>query len=153
MAIPKITWYKANNIDQATRYDVGIVDAGSISPDTTMLVWNNRAGESDVSDMTSCTITTKDISGGNSGEIITNTWIRVKVDSMGEQTFTPIGGTVTKEIKAAGAPAGTIKGTSNDGVVENSAMNFVKLTLQANVPQVATAGNFDFITRISYQYI
>ncbi|AEO93620.1 gp361 [Bacillus phage G] len=153
MATPVITWYKANNIDQATKYDVGIVDAGSISPDTTMLIWNNRGLQTDVSDMTSCTITTKDISGGNSGEIITNTWIRVKVDSMQEQSFTPIGGTVTKEIRAAGAPAGVIKGTSNDGIAENSAMNFAKVTLHANVPQIATAGNFDFITRVSYQYI
>lgn len=153
MAIPRISWYKADNIEQATRFDIGIVDAGSVSPDTTMFIWNNKAGESDVSDMTSCTITTKDVSGGNSGEIITNTWIRVRVDSMQESTFTPIGGATTKEIKAAGAPAGTIKGTSNDGVAENSAMNFAKVTLHANVPQIATAGNFDFITRVSYQYI
>lgn len=153
MATPIISWYKSDNTQQATSYDVGIVDAGSVSTDTTYLIWNNRAQQTDVSDMTSCTITTKDTTGGNSGEIITNTWIRVRVDSMNEQSFTPIGGSTTKVIGAAGAANGVIKGSSNDGDANNSALNFAKVTLHANVPQIATAGNFDFITRVSYQYV
>lgn len=156
MATPVISWSKVkadSTIEDATRFDIGIVDAGSVSDATTFLIWNNKGGASDVSNMTNCTITTKDSTGGNTGDVVTGTWIQVKVDSANETTFSPIGGTVTKAIKAAGAIDGVIEGKLNDGTVANSALNFAKVTLQASIPQTATAGNFDFITRVSYQYV
>lgn len=152
MATPIVSWCDASN-NTAANFNIGTVDAGSVSPDTTFLIWNNKAGETAVSDMTNCAITTKDTTGGNTGEVVTNTWMQVRVDSMSEATFSPIGGIVTKTISAAGAPSGEIKGLTNDGVEANSLLNHAKVTLHASVPQIATAGNFDFITRVSYQYV
>lgn len=153
MASPIVSWYNLANDTQVTQWQLGTVDAGSVSPDITFLIWNNRGGTEDVSDMTNCTITTKDSAGGNTGELVEGKWIEVKVDTMSEVTFTPIGGTVTKSIKAANpAPAGTIKGTANDGTKTNSPQNFAQVTLHANVPAIATAGNVDFLLRVAYQY-
>lgn len=153
MAAPVISWYNAGNTAQITSWDIGTVDAGSVSNDTTFLIWNNRGGSEAVSDMLNCAITTKDNAGGNNGEIITNKWIEVKVDSMKEASYTPIGGTTTKAVQADGAAAGVISGAVNDGNVANAILNFTKVTLHANVPATATAGNVSFLTRIAYQYI
>ena len=153
MASPIVSWYNFDNTTQVTQWQIGTVDAGTVSEDVTFLIWNNRGGSSDVSDMINCTITTKDVAGGNTGDLVTGRWIEVRVDTMGESTFTPIGGTVTKSIKAGGtAPAGTIKGTVNDGTKNNSPDNFAQVTLHANVPSIAVAGNVDFLLRVSYQY-
>jgi hypothetical protein len=153
VAAPVISWYNVSNTDQVTSWDIGTVDAGSVSNDTTFLIWNNRGGTTPVSDMTNCAITTKDNAGGNNGEIITNKWIEVKVDSMNENSYTPIGGTATKTVQAQGVASGVISGEANDGSIGNALSNFTKVTLHANVPATATAGNVIFLTRISYQYI
>lgn len=153
MAVPKVEWFNSENTAPVASWAIGTVDAGTISPATTFIIWNNRAGTSLVSDMTSCTISTKDASGGNTGELVTSKWIEVKVETLSETTFSAIGGTVTKAIKAGGtAPAGTISGAINDGTVAGAANSFAKVTLQANVPAIATAGNVDFLTRVSYLY-
>lgn len=152
MPAPIVSWYDASNTTQQTSWDIGTVDAGSVSADTQFLIWNNRGGASDVSDMTNCTITTKDSSGGDTGELVTDTWIEVQVDELGEQTFTPIGGTTTKEI-GNGITAGTISGVANDGTLANADANYCLLTVHANVPATATAGNYNFLLRVSYQYV
>lgn len=155
MAKPEVSWYNANNTQQVTFWDVGQgepVDAGSNSPDTTFLIWNNRGGSEQLSDMTDCAITTKDILGNDTGELVTDTWVQVRVDTMSESNFTAIGGTVTKAIKAGGsAPAGTIRGSANDGTT-NSAENFAQVTLRAAPPSTATAGAVDFLVRVTYKY-
>lgn len=154
MAAPIVSWYTADNSSQVTQWDIGTVDAGSISNTFTVLIWNNRGNSTAVSDMTNCSITTKDNAGGNTGELVTNTWIEVKVDSLSETSFSAIGGTVTHDLRAqaANSPAKTIKGTSNTGQLTDEA-NFAKLTLRANVPPTATAGLVNFLTRVSYQYV
>ncbi|PYY28387.1 putative phage protein [Paenibacillus illinoisensis] len=135
-----------------TTWDVGTWDAGSVSTDTTLLIWNNRGGTTAVSDMINCTITTKDSAGGDTGELVVGRWIEVKVDSMNETTFTPVGGGTTKTIQGGGsAGAGTIKGTVNNGA-DTNVTNYAKVTLHANVPTTATAGNVDFLTRVAYQF-
>ncbi|GIP32598.1 hypothetical protein [Paenibacillus sp. J2TS4] len=153
MGQPQVSWYNVSNTSQITNWQIGTVDAGNTSDDTTFLIWNNRGGTEDIADMTDCTITTKDESGGNEGEIISNKWIRVRVDSMNENSFTPVGGEVTKTIKAGGtAPAGTIKGTKNDGTKTNALNNFCQVTLHAQPHVTATAGNVNFLLRVSYTY-
>ncbi|GMX64369.1 hypothetical protein Elgi_36380 [Paenibacillus elgii] len=161
MAQPVVSWYSMENTTQITQWPIGTIDAGNTSPDTTFLIWNNRGGSTAVSDMTNCTITTKDVSGGNGGtdannitnEVVFKKFIEARVDTMSETTFTPIGGVTTKAIKAGGtAPAGTIKGTANDGTKTNAAANFAQVTLHAKVDPLATAGNVDFLLRIAYQY-
>ncbi|REK76297.1 hypothetical protein [Paenibacillus paeoniae] len=154
MAAPLISWYSSNNQSQVTQWQIGTVDAGSTSQDTTFLIWNNRGGNAVVSDAQGCTITTKDISGGDTGELVTERWIKVRVDSMSESSFTAIGGTTTKAIKAGGsAPAGIIRGTVNDGTIANAAANFAQVTAHATPSVTATAGNVDFLLRLSYTFV
>ncbi|NGQ95329.1 hypothetical protein G3578_09195 [Brevibacillus sp. SYP-B805] len=163
MPAPAVSWYKTDNVTALPKWEIGTIDAGSTSPALGVLIWNNRGGTSDLSTMTNCTITTKDSAGGDTGELVTNTWIEVRVDSMGETGFTKIGGSVTKAIQAGGNTVnatGTyspntkeILGVANDGSIANSKGNFAQVTLQANVPATATAGNVNFLTRVAYQYV
>lgn len=154
MAAPLVSWYSADNLTQITSWGIGTVDAGSTSPDTTFLIWNNRGGAAAVSNMESCTITTKDSAGGDTGELVVDKWIQVRVDAMSETTFTAIGGTSTKSIKAGGtAGAGIIEGAINDGTVANAANNFAQVTLHAVPLATATAGNVDFLLRVAYTYV
>lgn len=153
----QISWWKQDNASQWSNWTVNggnPVDAGSTSQNDVFLIWNNRGGSADISDAQSCTITTKDIAGGDTGELVTDKWIWARVDTMGESTFSQIGGTTTRPIKAGGsAAAGTIKGTANDGVVANSASNFAQVTLQARPTVTATAGNVAFLLRLQYTFV
>jgi hypothetical protein len=158
MAAPIVSWFNADNTSQVTQWDIGTVDAGSISQPETgfgVLIWNNRGGASDVSDMTSTTITTKDSGGGNTGELVEDTWIEAKVNSLAEANFFAMGGTVTRDLKAddANISTGIIKGSLNDGTTANAPANFCSVNLRANVPPLATAGLVNFVTRVSYQYV
>lgn len=152
---PKVTWYDDTNTQLVSQWLLNTVDAGSVSQLTSFLIWNNRGGTTDVSEMKNCTITTKDSAGGNTGELVLDKWIEVKVDTMNESNFTPIGGVDVKAIKAGGAAsASIISGAANDGDITTTATqeNFAKVTLRANVPPTATAGNYDFLTRVAYQH-
>lgn len=163
MPTPQVSWFKTDNVTPLPKWDIGTIDAGSISPSLGVLIWNNRGGTGDLSTMTNCTITAKDSAGDDTGELVLNTWIEVRVDSMGETGFTKIGGTVTKTIQAGGnttnaqgtfSPnAKEILGVINDGSTANAKGNFAQVTLQANVPATATAGNLNFLTRVAYQYV
>jgi len=153
MASPVISWWKQGNTEQWTLWDLKTVDAGTSSESAIFLIWNNRGGSTDVADAEGCMITTKDITGGNNGDIITEKWVQVKCDTMNEQTFSPIGGDTARPIKAGGtAPAGVIKGTANDGTVANSASNFAQVTAFAMPSVTATAGTVDFLLRVFYTY-
>ncbi|MDR9857669.1 hypothetical protein RJP21_29185 [Paenibacillus sp. VCA1] len=109
-----------------------------------------------MSTMTNYTISTKDSAGENNGELGLNTWIEVRVDSTGETGFTKIDRNLTKAIQAGGNTAnanGTfspnvkeILGVINEGSTVNCKGNFAQVTLQANVPVTATAGNANFLT-------
>lgn len=152
MPAPIVSWYDSTNTTQQTSWNAGTVDAGTTGPDTQFLVWNNRGGATAVSDMTSCVITTKDTSGGNTGDVVVEKWVEVRVDKLSETTFTPIGGTTTKAI-GNGVTAQTIAGAANDGTVANSNANYTSLTLHLKVPATATAGSRNWLTRVSYQYV
>lgn len=154
MPAPIVSWYTADNSTPVTLWDIGTVDAGTVSPSKTVLIWNNRGGSTPVSDMTNCTITTKDQSGGNTGELVTGTWIEAKLDAVTGDPFKAVGGLTTKAIKAVNdsVAVSTIKGDANDGSI-TADNNFSQVTLRANVPVTATAGLINFLTRVSYQYV
>lgn len=171
MALPIVSWYNEANTTQVTSWNIGTVDAGSSSDPMTMLIWNNRGGTMDVSDMQNCTITTKDENGGNTGELVLNTWIGVKVDSMGESTYTYVGGDTTHPLHTDGettndngtfqpgvTPHASSDGASIDilGIINKGELadagNYVKVTLMATIPTTATAGTVNFLTRCAYQY-
>lgn len=150
----QLSWWKQDNLSQWANWNVGTVDAGSTSQNDVFLIWNNRGGSSNISDAQSCTLTTKDVAGGDTGELVVDKWIWARVDTMGESTFSQIGGTTTKSIKAGGtAPAGTISGVANDGTMANSANNFAIVTLQARPTVTATAGNVGFLLRAQYTFV
>lgn len=158
MSAPQIIWYEPTNTTQETSWGLGVVDAGTSDENATtktFLIWNNRGGVTALSDMTNCTITTKDSAGGNTGELITNKWIQTKILSMAETVGTPIGGTTTKAIRAGGtvSTAGLIKGQINNGLLTGTGADcFAKVSVWAVIPNTATAGNVDFLLRVAYQF-
>lgn len=154
MAAPQIQWFNVDNTSQQTEWQIGTVDASSVSPETTFLIWNNRGGAEPLSNMTNCSITTKDILGGNTGEVVEDQWIEARLDSIvGSDDFEKVGGTVTKVIQSAEGVTAQISGAANDGTKDNSPNNFAEVTLRANIPATATAGNFSFLTRVQYNYV
>lgn len=152
MPAPIVSWWNDDNTVQQTSWDTGVVDAGSVGPDTIFLVWNNRGGSTNVSHMTNCVITTKDTTGGNTGDVVIEKWVEVRVDKLSETVFTAIGGTTTKII-GNGVTAQQIDGTANDGTKANSNVNYTRFTLHWAVPGTATAGQRQWLTRVSYQYV
>jgi hypothetical protein len=180
MPLPIVSWYNETNTTQLTSWPIGTVDAGSVSADLVVLIWNNRAGleiDGDVSDMQNISITTKNNTGGNTGEIIVDKWIEAKNVSLSEVVFTPIGGTSTHSIRTDESttnddgtftpgiaphynPDGSVDilgvwnvwATPADGIA-NATGNFIKVSLHANVPSDATAGVVNFLTRVAYQYV
>lgn len=92
MAAPIVSWYSRDNSKLLTNWNIGTVDAGTISNEFGFLIWNNRTGESMVSTMTDCVVTVRDTSGGLDGnELVKGRWVEVKVDSLSEASFTAIG--------------------------------------------------------------
>lgn len=163
MAAPQVNWRTQDNSAAVPSWNIGTIDAGTPSDDFGVLIWNNFGGTTDLSTMTNCTITTKDSSGGNTGELVTGQWIQATVVSAGEVSRTNIGGTTTHPIQAGGntvnedgtySPnANEILGVKNDGSKGNAEGNFAEVILRADVPGNATAGNVAFLTRVAYQYV
>lgn len=152
MPAPVISWWDEANQTQQTAWQVGTVDAGTISPDRKFLLWNNRGGAAAVSDATNCALTTKDSAGGDTGELVTQKWCEVKIDELGETRFTAIGGATTKQI-GNGISPGVLSGAANDGTLAKSDPNYALFTAHLNVPATATAGNISFLLRLLYQYV
>lgn len=110
MAAPIVSWYSRDNSASLTNWNIGTVDAGTVSAEFGFLIWNNRyngstVGTTAVSTMTDCVITVKDTAGGLTGnELVTGQWVQVKVDTKGETTFTSIGSTDTTPPATQGNP-------------------------------------------------
>ena len=78
---PVISWYEDNNVDIISKWDMGIIDAGTTSPEKTILIWNNRGGVEAISDMQDTKITTTD-GTGDTMDVIANKWVSCRVDSI-----------------------------------------------------------------------
>src|SRR5690625_4975709 len=100
MTQPIVSWYESTNdvsneITDLVQY--GTVDADTDSAQKTFYIWNNRNGSEDVSKMEEVTFTTRDRLGGtgdttgNIVEAVRDNWFQVRVDSLDETTFTPVG--------------------------------------------------------------
>lgn len=184
MTAPVVSWRTRDNSQQVLRWELGVVDAGTTSPDFGFLVWNNYRdgsgnGVNDVADMEDCTITVKDEFGGDTGDLVTGQWAEVRVDNpTGDGQFHKIGfdvnfslpvkhpiqtnGTTvynsvssTPNVAPHTSANGTVSilGVANDGTKENSAGNFVEMTLRVTVPSNASSGLNRFLTRVSYKYV
>jgi len=147
---PIVSWYEADNATVISKWDIGTVDAGTTSPEKTLLIWNNRGGTEDVSDMQECKITTTD-NQGDVLDLVKDKWIECRVDSIEGDNFTAIGGEETKEIRAEGQPAGIIKGTANAASLDDKG-NYAKTTSRAKPPLNSAAGQRDFKLRVSYYF-
>lgn len=123
MTQPVISWFEgtnatANEVTGTVNY--GTVDADTDSGQKTFFIWNNRAGTEDASKMEEVTFTTRDRLGGtgdtpgNIIEAVRDNWFQVRVDTLNEVTFTPIGkgGAGTSNVSGVKA-VGTNGSTTN----------------------------------------
>ena len=95
---PIVSWYEATNDlanEVKSTINYGTVDADSQSPTKVFYIWNNRGGDEDCSKMEEVTFTTRDRQGGMGDspvvEAVRDNWFNVRVDSLNETTFTPVG--------------------------------------------------------------
>ena len=193
---PILSWTNATGTAPVTTFDMGVVDAGTISNEFEFLLWNNRRvvgsvnpetsqeiGATNLSNVEDLTITTKDISGGTNSEVVRNTWIRLNVPdqdtqwkrlgfdtALNQDIRVPVGSTGSTTYTYDGEETPTVStpnqgdhvsvngtvsllGVANDGTLDNSQGNFIRLKFRAEVPGVATAGIKEFLVRASYKYI
>ena len=154
MSAPIVSFYDRANASAISKWDIGVIDANSESPEQGILVWNNRGGAEDVSDMQECTVTVLDNNLGDTGPVVSEKWVKLRCDSMAETSFTPIGGSAPaghKSIKAKDQQPGMIKGTKNDGTATATA-SFAEITTKVAVPLNAPAGPQEFKLRVKYYY-
>ncbi|MGG3801273.1 hypothetical protein [Metabacillus fastidiosus] len=171
---PVISWWNRSNTQQVSLWDVGqggTVKAGEESPQFGVLIWNNRGGTADVSDIVKAELTTRDMDAKDVTPPVVGKWVRVKNDSQAEVTAERIGKGANKSIKTSGtttntdgsftpgvaphtSPAGEVSalGVKNDGTKSGAAGNFIELTLSALPEATAPAGTFDFVVRLSYTF-
>ncbi|GAA0376618.1 hypothetical protein [Bacillus horti] len=168
---PVISWWNRDNTSQVTLWDIGVVDAGTESNHLGVLIWNNRGGDEDVANIVEASLTTRAMDASETGFVVEGKWIRAKVDSLHEVGFTPIGKGADHPVRTEGSTivdgishtpsdpdyvtdAGRVSalGLKNDGTKENSAGNFIEVTLMALPDALAPAGTFDFVVRFSYTF-
>lgn len=134
---PQVTWIHGINAkdNEVTSYDFGIVNADDDSGVEKFFLWNNYGGVQDAPKMEDVEITTRDLNGGDgttSGqkvEAVANNWFKVRVDSLGEGTFTPIGrggvGTVNPSgLKALGTNGSTTNKNEATAIVWSPAQTW-----------------------------
>ena len=119
----------------------------------TALVWNNRGGAVALSDLKEASITSLDIDGRAITDVVTDKWVRINVPSVDgdANTWTPVGGSVGKGLRADGLSSSdgfVIKGTANDGTLANSKANYCTVNMKAKVPGGASAGIRNWNMRI-----
>ena len=161
MAQPVVTFFNADSSAAVARWDIGEVDAQTVSPTLSTVVWNNKGGAVDVSDMQSVSVTCLDGTGGDTEILVAGRWMQTLVDTTADKDagnnkkFTAIGGVDSRPVRAQGvlAAAGNlIKGTANTGVMDTSDVNLAKMDFKVAVPLNAPAGQHDFRIRVLYFY-
>lgn len=171
---PIVSWVNKDDLgdlQDATLFDAGVVDAGSISGEHQFYLFNNKGNSTEaVYDMQQVRITSKDTDGGMQGvsyssEVVEGKWLEVKSISNGDTDFTavgadydPIASDYTEVSHYVGANGATISPTDykigggvNDGTLA-STDNFVDLILRVNIPSSALAGRYDYRTRVRYSF-
>lgn len=150
MAAPVVTWTEADGVTALSKWQMGKVNAGDASAEKGILIWNNKGGKEDLSDMQDVQITTSD-EVGDTLDVVMDKWVRVRCNSAADTAFTQIGGGTMYMIKAKGQEAGIIKGTKNGGALTDEA-NFANVTLYAHPPLNVPAGKRSFSTKVIYYF-
>jgi hypothetical protein len=153
MAAPSITVVDSSD-RTVTNWDNGVVQANAESAILQIVIWNNRGGTTDLSDLKEANITALDVDGRAITEVVTDKWVRVNVPVVDGSTgvWTPVGGTTAKSLRADGVDASegyVIKGIANDGSLANSAENYCSCNLKTKVPAGVSAGIRNWKMRIN----
>ena len=150
---PLIGIYNKDNTAFQSTWDVGIIRSQVPSNELIINIWNNRGGATDVSDLKEPMLSVLDANGLTSDTPVPkNKWVQVNVESVdgNTTTFTPIGGTTTKILRAnSGVLTDEIKGTINDGDPLMYPQNVCTTKLRVVAPLNADPGDFTFKIRLT----
>ena len=153
---PQIAIYDSTDSVLVNTWDIGTLKAQVPSDVLTINVWNNKGGATTVSDLKEAYLMVLDNSGDTAvDDVAKNKWIQVNVPSVdgNDETWTPIGGTYGKDIKAnSGVSDNTIKGIANDGIAANSPENVATISLRAVAPPNSEPGVKLFKVRLNGYY-
>jgi hypothetical protein len=150
---PVISIYNADNTAYQTTWDVGIIRAQQPSNILTINIWNNFNGATDVSDLREPIISVLDSNGLTSDTPVPkDKWVQVNVPSVDgdNSTWTPIGGTTTKMLRANGnVTEDIIKGTTNNADPILYPQNVCTTNLRIKAPLNSLPGDFTFKIRLT----
>ena len=156
MAGPNIAIYDSNNTSTVSTWNVGTVQAQTPSAELVVNIWNNKGGQSAVSDLKDCTVTVLDSNGSTYTEdVAREKWVQVNVQSIdgNDTTWTAIGGETTHGIRAnSGQTENTISGAVNNGQAASSGPNVCTAKFRINTPINATPGSKSFKIRLTGYY-
>lgn len=152
MAAPRIAIYNQSHTALVSEWNVGTVKAQIPSTPLTINIWNNKGGSDDVSDLKECYIGVYDSTGNTADtDVPKYKWVEINVPSIdgNSTTWTAIGGTVTKNVKANGGVSDfSIKGVHNDGSQTNTS-NFCTCSFRINPPINSATGTKTFNIRLT----
>lgn len=158
MAAPVLTIFNPDTGSEFTTWNVGAVKAGQRSTPVLLQIWNNKDNASNISDLRGCTITTLDVGGGASSDVVAEKWVKVNIptidgaSAMVSETApaTAIGGETSRALRADGL-------TADDGdVIKASGDNNTKyctIVLYVEVGSNAVPGTKNWKIRINGFYV
>jgi hypothetical protein len=150
---PQITVYDKTNTSVESTWNVGTIRAQEPSEVYTINIWNNKGGVDHVSDLRDCYISILDYDGDSAIEdVARDRWIQVNIPSVDgdENTWTSIGGSFTKEIRAnGGVSENTLSGIANSGVLSNSPKNVCTANFRVYAPPNSNPGQKLFKIRVN----
>lgn len=152
MSAPSVSIYNRNNSELVSVWELGTLKAQKESDVLTINIWNNKGGVTSVSDLKEACLMVLDAVGDTANDdVAKNKWVQVNVPSIdGEDLWTPIGGSVTKDLQAnSGVEGNSIAGVANDGKIANSPENVCTINLKVVAPANSNPGNKYFKIRLS----
>ena len=162
MPAPIITITDPTDTSVQSSWAVGTVKASTDSAELNVHVWNNKGGESAVSDMIECTVGVFDANGLANDPIAANKWVNASINGA---NYTAIGGSVTAPLYAANADPSAfvgdaatehvLSGAINDGSSATSASkaNYADCKFKVVVPANASPGTVSFKIRFQGYYV
>lgn len=162
MSAPVITIENYVTGEELSVWNVGAVKAGKKSDPLKLRIWNNKANATNISDLRGCTITTLDVGGGSSSDVVAGRWVKVNIpqidgkDYYSDETapYAPIGGEQSRSLRADGleeTDGNVIKGTTTDAPSDPT--KFCTIVLFVEVEANAIPGTKNWKTRINGYYV
>lgn len=147
---PVVSWYEGTNTkatEVKSTVNFGTVDADSQSATKVFYIWNNRDTLDDCSKMEEVVFTTRDRNGGLGDspvvEAVKDNWFWVRVDSLNEESFLPVGkGGVGTKNPSGMKELGTTGSTTNVNAFTAQVWAGNKLLTLDTYVQPTTANGF-----------